>query len=144
MVEECWLSTTFQPVKWLYGGSNALLPVSNSGTWKKNTQKPEQKALENIAKRADVLPLLLLLFRLLPECSRAPSSEWWAEFSSQQHWVPKVLSATWEAALCLWIEQAGSSIEVGSEQHLLCLVILLLLLPWSLIEMRLWAGKSSL
>lgn len=26
---------------------------------------------------------------LLPECCRPSGSEWWAEFSSQQHWVPR-------------------------------------------------------
>jgi len=60
-------------MKWLNDGSNALLPVSNSGTWEKNKKqtknqkkKPKkkkkgQKALENIAKRADAVPLLLFL-----------------------------------------------------------------------------------
>jgi len=60
-------------MKWLNDGSNALLPVSNSGTWEKNkkqtknqkkkpsTKKKGQKALENIAKRADAVPLLLFL-----------------------------------------------------------------------------------
>lgn len=52
--------------------------------------------------------------------------------------------------LCLWVGQAGRAVqaagsgEVGSIQHLLCLVILLLLLLWSLTEMCLCIGKSSL
>jgi len=60
-------------MKWLNDGSNALLPVSNSGTWEKNKKqtknqkkkpkhkKKSTKAQGKLAKRADAVPLLLFL-----------------------------------------------------------------------------------
>ena len=150
-------------MKWLNDGSNALLPVSNSGTWEKNKKqtKNQKKKTKHKKKRtkgpgkhskesrcSSITALLAVCClsavghpALSDRQSSAPSS-----IGSQG----KVLSAAWEDVLCLWVGQAGRAVqaagsgEVGSIQHLLCLVILLLLLLWSLTEMCLCIGKSSL